>query len=192
MQGWNPDLIHNFNGKWDNLAVYGASLVLLYLASTLNHGFHCSPETAHKLELFDYCAIFLLIAGTYTPVCLFMIKGALGSTMLIVEWSLAFIGIYSIIKSGFFSRTTHVAIYLIMGWLFILDIGPMSSNVSMPLLSWLFAGALFYSLGTLFFMLGSRPIWKGIIQGHDVWHVMVLSGSACHFIVINSFIQNVA
>ena len=104
--------------------IYGVSLILLFLASSLTHGVHCSPKTASRLEQFDRAAIFLLIAGTYTPVCLLMIKGSLGWAMLATEWILAIIGVFSVLGGSQRTNTAQVIIYLGMGWLFVLALGP--------------------------------------------------------------------
>lgn len=170
-------------------AVYGVTLILLFLASSLVHGVHCSPKTASRLEQFDRAAIFLLIAGTYTPVCLLMIKGTLGWGMLAAEWILAVIGVWSVLGGPQRTNTAQVIIYLCMGWLFMVALGPMAENIPASLFPWLIGGALFYSVGSVIFLLNWPPLWKGVLSGHDIWHLLVLGGSACHFVLIEHFVQ---
>jgi hemolysin III len=90
-----------------------------------------------------------------------------------------------VIYGGLFSKINHVTVYLVMGWLFILAIVPISSNVPLTFIPWLIGGALFYSFGSVIFILDSRSKWNWHIDGHNLWHLCVLSGSVCHFIVIN-------
>jgi hemolysin III len=168
--------------------VYGVSLIVLYLASTLTHAVHCSPEMEERLERFDYAAIFFLICGTYTPVCLLMIKGPIGWVLLVAEWLLAIIGAWSVLTRRSILGNSHVVIYLVMGWMFIFAIGPIISALSSAHLQWLIAGALFYSVGTIFFIKEMPVMCKGFIKSHDIWHVFVLCGSSCHFMLINRFI----
>jgi len=172
--------------------VYGSSLILLFLASTLTHGLHCEEHVACHFEKCDYAAIFLLIAGTYTPICLFVIKGFQGWLMLGIEWSLALIGVYSVFKGSKRSKASQVIIYLAMGWLFLFAIEPISMNLSNNLLSWLIGGGIFYTVGAIIFLINHPPIWKGHLSAHDIWHLMVLGGSACHFILINYCIRDLS
>lgn len=168
-------------------AIYGVSLILLYIASALTHGVHCSDRLASYFERCDHAAIFSLIAGTYTPVCLLTIKGPVGLFLLGAEWILAIAGIYTAFVKIRGSRTLQVLTYLCMGWLFLFALGPLVSTVPVSLLAWLFAGVLFYSLGSIFFLTNRPILWKGRFESHDLWHLFVLGGSVCHFIFIMSY-----
>lgn len=170
--------------------IFGSSLVLLYLASTLTHAIHCSAKVEAILEKCDYAAIFLLIAGTYTPICILIIKGSLGWCLLIIEWFLALTGIINIFFGTQRSKQGHVLIYLIMGWLFLLGIPSLLVSLTNPLLGWLIGGGLFYSVGSIFFIKNWPTLFKGYFTAHDLWHLCVLGGSVCHFMLISFFISN--
>ena len=174
-----------------SVAIYGMSLIVLYVASALNHGFHCSPPAAERLEQCDYAAIFLLIAGTYTPVCLLVVQGRLGWFLFGFEWLLALIGIFLVFARPSTSAPLRVVIYLAMGWLFLFVLAPIVTAVTTPLLMWLLSGALFYSIGSVFFVTKKPVLWRGYFEAHDLWHVFVLAGSGCHFIFIREYILRV-
>jgi hemolysin III len=166
-------------------AIFGVSLIVLYLASALTHGLHCSEETLTRIEKYDYAAIFLLIAGTYTPVCLLIIRGPLGWGLLISEWTLAAFGVSSIFFRRHIPKHLRVAIYLIMGWLFLIAINPIISTVPQNDLAWLIGGGLAYSIGSIVFLTNKPNFWRGYFEAHDLWHLFVLAGSTCHFIFID-------
>ncbi len=169
-------------------AVYGISLIILFLASALVHGLHCSPKLESRLEQCDHAAIYFLIAGTYTPVCLLMIRGPLGWSLLIIEWIIAAIGVYMIFFKPGVSKFRRVATYIAMGWLFLFAINPIIIAVPNSLLMWLIAGGLFYSVGSIFFITNRPTLLKEHFEGHELWHVFVLGGSVCHFIFISNYI----
>ncbi len=169
--------------------IYGTTLILLFLASALTHGPHFAPETAARFERCDYAAIFLLIAGTYTPFCLLVVRGPLGWTMLGIEWLLAIVGVWSVFYGSERSKSKHVAIYLAMGWLFVLALGPITTALTNPLLSWLIGGGIFYSVGAIIFLRDWPHLLGGRFSAHDLWHVFVLGGSSCHFVLVNHFVQ---
>jgi len=169
--------------------IYGVSLILLYLASTLAHSIHCSPKTEERLEKLDYAAIFILIAGTYTPICLLVIKGWLGWLLLSCEWLIAFLGIFSLYVKNTFTQGNRTSFYLVMGWMFIFALTPIISAVSNSLLMWLLGGAIFYSVGSIIFVTNKPTLWPGFFDAHDLWHIFVLAGSTSHFIFINRYIS---
>lgn len=157
-----------------SFSVYGASMVLLYLASTLYHGFR-NPLTKHVFHVFDHSAIFLLIAGTYTPFTLVTLRGAWGWSLFGVIWGLAFSGI--IIKSVSFKRfrLLSVLVYVLMGWIALVALGPLLKALPTGGLLWLFIGGLCYTLGIGFYL------WEKLPFHHAIWHLFVLGGSICHF-----------
>jgi hemolysin III len=171
-------------------AVYGATLILLYLASTLAHCVHCSPRAEDRLERFDYAAIFLLIAGTYTPVCLVTLRGVWGWAILAAEWAMAALGIVSVVAFRTLKSWPRVLIYLCMGWLAVAAAvaGPLLSALPAGGLAWLLAGGVAYSLGAVVFITDRPNLWPGRFVAHDLWHVMVLAGSACHFVLMLRFV----
>ncbi len=160
-----------------SFSIYGSSLVLLYTASTLYHSFS-SERAKHYLKILDHAAIYLLIAGTYTPFLLVMIRGTWGWTLFGIIWGLAITGI--IFKLFFVHRFRIVStiIYLLMGWLIIVAFRPLIANVPENGLYWLLAGGLSYSFGVIFYL------WERIPYHHAIWHLFVLGGSILHFFAV--------
>jgi len=158
-------------------SVYGASLICLYTASTLYHAV-ISPRLKRALKIFDHSAIYLLIAGTYTPFLLLQLRGPWGWSLFGVVWSLAFAGI--LLKFWFVDHFQHLstAVYMLMGWLVIIAAKPVLAHVPSATLLWLLAGGLFYSTGVIFY------VWKRLPYSHAVWHVFVLAGSTCHYFAV--------
>ncbi len=157
-----------------SFAIYGTTLILLYTASTLYHAAR-NPTIKRFLNLIDHSAIYLLIAGSYTPFALVTLRGAWGWTVLGIVWGLAILGI--LYKVFFFGRCRWVdtGLYLAMGWLVIFVLGPLLSRLPAPGVAWLFLGGVMYTAGVIFFA------WPRLRFGHFVWHLFVLAGSICHF-----------
>ncbi len=158
-------------------AIYGSTLVCLYTASTLYHGI-ASPRLKRVLKVFDHSAIFLLIAGTYTPFLLVNLRGGWGWSLLGIVWGLAMAGI--IFKFLFVDhfKILSTAVYLLMGWLALIAVKPLLVLVPLGGLLWLLAGGLLYTSGVVFYA------WKRIPYNHVIWHVFVLAGSACHYFAV--------
>ncbi len=157
--------------------VFGLSLSLLYLASTL---YHSVPHVLAKsrLKILDHCAIFILIAGTYTPFALIGLRGHGGDWLLLAAWSLAVLGVlFKLAYTGRFKGVSTL-IYLAMGWMALTTAKPMLRFIPMSTLLWLLAGGLAYSLGTIFYMSKRR-------HTHAVWHGFVMLGSGCHFVAVS-------
>ncbi|MGQ0801379.1 MAG: PAQR family membrane homeostasis protein TrhA [Pseudomarimonas sp.] len=165
--------------------VYGVTLLLLYLASTL---YHAIPHTTAKarLKVFDHCAIFLLIAGTYTPFALVGLRGPWGWSLLGIVWGLAIIGcVFKLFFTGRFKGLSTL-IYIGMGWIALVAIEPSLRLLSTWTLSWVLAGGIAYTLGTLFYM--SRRL----TYAHAIWHGFVILGSVCHFVAVYSQVADYA
>jgi hemolysin III len=162
-------------------SVYGATLVILYTASTLYHGLR-SPRIKHIFKIIDHCSIYLLIAGTYTPFTLVMLRGGWGWSLFAVVWLLSFVGI--IFKLFFINRfmILSTVVYVLMGWLAIVAIKPMVAMIPPGCILWLVAGGLFYTVGVLFFA------WHKIPYNHAIWHVFVIAGSVCHFFAVMLYV----
>ena len=162
-------------------AIFGASLVLLYTTSTL---YHSVPGAARKfiLRKFDHAAIFLLIAGTYTPFLLVSLRGPLGWSFFGVIWGLAVLGIT--LKFWFAGRFKVVStlIYLVMGWLVLFAVKPVLAAIGADGLRLLVVGGFCYTLGTGFYL------WKRLPYHHAIWHLFVLAGSACHWACIYFYV----
>jgi len=164
-----------------SVSIYGFTLVLLYLTSTL---YHSLPGPLKNLfRIFDYQAIYLLIAGTYTPFALVVLGGTLGWSIFGTVWGLAIAGIVldSLQRNG--RRILPVIIYLAMGWLCILFIDTVVAALPAKSFYWLLAGGLFYTTGVLFFILDHWYPWC-----HGIWHLFVLAGSASHYFSLLLFI----
>lgn len=157
---------------------YGVSLTVLFLASTLYHGAQ-KPRLKQLFQKLDHCAIYFLIAGTYTPFLLISLRGAWGYWLFAVIWSMAIFGIvFTLMWRDRFPRTALVT-YIAMGWLIIIAAGPMIDAVPQPALWLLLTGGIAYTLGTLFYAKDEQ-----IPFGHAIWHVFVLIGAASHFAAI--------
>ncbi|MEO5579011.1 MAG: hemolysin III family protein [Gemmatimonadaceae bacterium] len=167
-------------------AIYGASLIVLYGASTLYHSFPRSKATG-TLRVIDHSAIYLLIAGTYTPFALGPLRGPWGWSLLIAVWGLAATGIFLKTTKGFGPAWLSTGMYLFMGWLSILAIRPMINHIGVPGMVWLAGGGLCYTAGVVFYATDKR-----LRFGHAVWHVFVLAGSACHFVAVLKYGAGVA
>lgn len=158
-------------------AVFGTSLILLYTTSTLYHALQ-SPRRKALLRVLDHAAIFLLIAGSYTPFTLVSLRGPWGWSMFGVVWGLAVTGIVlKLFFTGRF-RVLSTLIYLFMGWIVLIAIRPLVAALPRPSLALLFAGGAAYSAGTVFYL------WKRLPYHHAVWHLFVLAGSVCHFFAV--------
>lgn len=160
-----------------SFSIFGASMLLLYICSTLLHGVQ-HKKAKYVFEIMDHGAIYVLIAGTYTPFLLGPLRGDLGLTLLIIVWSLAIGGI---IFKCFFVRKfilLSTLIYLLMGWLIIVAVKPLYDSLSGPGFGLLLLGGLLYSFGTIFY------VWKKIPYHHAIWHGFVLGGSAAMFFCV--------
>lgn len=159
--------------------VFCASLLLLYLASTLYHAIP-HPRAKARLKVLDHCAIYLLIAGTYTPFTLVGLRGPWGWTLLGTIWGLALAGcVFKLFYTGRF-KGLSTAIYIAMGWLVIVAIEPMLRLLPTWTLAWLFGGGIAYTVGALFYLSRRLP------YAHAIWHGFVIVGSVCHFVAVAS------
>ena len=162
-------------------SVYGATLVLLYAASTLYHSLPW-PRVKAVLKVIDHAAIYLLIAGTYTPFLLGPMRGRWGWSLFGVIWGLALAGIaFKILFTGRF-KLVSTLIYVGMGWIAVIAIQPLWRTVSAGGLAWLLAGGVLYTGGTVFYLQRRIPF------NHAIWHAFVLAGSLCHFVSVMFFV----
>lgn len=164
------------------VSVFGATMMLLYLASTLYHAFPASG-VKKLFQVFDHAAIFLLIAGTYTPFTLIVLKGAWGWTLFGVVWGLALMGV--LLKSIYPGKNGRLslALYIGMGWLAVVAVEPLVKHLPTAGLLWLLAGGIMYTSGVAFYAMDHR-----IRYGHFIWHLFVLAGTACHVAVILGYV----
>jgi hemolysin III len=164
------------------LAVYGATLFLLYLFSTLYHSLRGRAKAVFRV--LDHHAIYLLIAGTYTPFTLLTLKGPTGWWLFAGVWGLAVAGIVQDSLPGRERRRIlSILTYLAMGWLVLFALGPLIAALPRAGFAWLLAGGLCYTIGVAFYLLSPRWPWS-----HGVWHLFVLAGSLCHYFVIALYV----
>ena len=162
-------------------AIFGISMVLLYTVSTLYHSI--KPERVKQVfKVLDHASIFLLIAGTYTPFTLLVLRGAWGWSIFGVVWGLAITGI--VIESIFIKKIKLLSLilYLSMGWLVIVALKPLIRSIPPEGLYWLIAGGLSYTLGVIFYVM------KKVKYAHGIWHLFVLGGTTCHFFAVYYYV----
>ena len=162
-------------------SIFGAALVLLYTASTLYHSFE-SALTRQRLQKLDHAAIFLLIAGTYTPFALVTLRGPWGWSLFGVIWGLAIVGV--VLKCWFAGRFSGIstAVYLVMGWLVLVATKPLLAALPMGGVKLLVAGGLCYTGGAVFYH------WRRLPYHHAIWHLFVIAGSACHWTAVFRYV----
>ncbi len=164
-----------------SFSIYGTTLVILYLASSIYHGLPAS-KAKNIFQIIDHVSIYLLIAGTYTPLMLVNLKGGWGWSIFGVIWGLALLGIT--LKTIFLNRfeKLSVIIYVIMGWICIIALKEMLIKISLPGLIWLGTGGILYTSGIALY------VWKSLPYNHAIWHLFVIAGSICHYFTILLYI----
>lgn len=164
-----------------SFAVFGASLVILYGASTLYHSARNVPARL-ALRRVDHASIYLLIAGTYTPFSLVTLQGVVGWVIFGIVWGMALVGVTAkLFFTGRFDRLS-TTMYVLMGWTIVLAIKPLVANLSIEGLGWMLAGGISYTVGALIYSIKKIPF------GHATFHIFVLAGSACHFVSVYFFV----
>ncbi|WP_019241801.1 MULTISPECIES: PAQR family membrane homeostasis protein TrhA [Bacillus] len=160
-----------------SFSIYGATMLLLYLCSTLVHSF---PEGKAKdiFEIFDHSAIYLFIAGTYTPFMLVVLNGPLGWTLLSIVWAIAIAGV--VFKSFFVKKFMFMStvLYVVMGWLIVIAWEPLTATLPTAGIVLLVTGGILYTVGAIFY------VWRGFLFHHAIWHLFVLAGSISHFFAV--------
>ncbi len=170
-----------------SFSIFGASMILLYSASATYHLVNASERAVRILQKIDHSMIFVLIAGTYTPICLTLLRGRLGYLLLALIWSCAAAGI--VMKMFFFDipRFLYTGVYLIMGWIAVFVIVPLyRAGGPLPLI-WLLAGGLFYTAGGIIYALKKPNILPGWLGFHELFHLFVILGSTAHYVMILRF-----
>src|SRR5688572_29123558 len=164
-----------------SFAAYGATLVLLYLFSTLYHSTRGrAKDVFRKL---DHCSIYLLIAGTYTPFTLVTLNGPWGWSLFGAVWGLAAVGIVQEVWLARGARLPSLVIYVLMGWLAVVALGPLFDALAWQGMAWVLAGGLLYTAGIVFYVYDER-----VRHFHGIWHLFVLGGSAAHYVAIAAFV----
>ncbi len=164
-----------------SFAVFGGSLILLYSASAIYHLLNVPARAGVVLRKLDHIMIFVLIAGTYTPVCLVALRGPAGYAMLAVIWSLAVAGVFFKVFYLNAPRWAYTGIYLLMGWICVFAIVPLARAVGVRRLLWLLAGGVFYSVGAVIYGLKKPNLVPGWLGFHEIFHIFIILGSLSHF-----------
>lgn len=173
-----------------SLAIYAASLILLYAASTTYHTFDISEKGNTILKKIDHMMISVLIAGSYTPVCLIVLKGTTGLILLTVVWTIAIAGILIKAFWVFCPKWVSSVLYIGMGWTCVLAFTQILNNMSPAAFGWLLAGGIIYTAGGVIYAL-KLPIFNNRHKNfgsHEIFHLFVMGGSACHFVVMYAFL----
>jgi len=162
-------------------SIFGVSLILLYLASSLYHYTPISRSLKNKLKIFDHAMIYILIAGTYTPICLTSLRGGWGWSLFGIIWGLAIAGIIIKICKVNFSVWFSTVFYIVMGWLVVIAFWPLLHSLSVGAWFWLVSGGVAYTIGAIFYGLDKPLNRQKHFTLHEVFHLFVILGSFCHF-----------
>ena len=174
-----------------SFAIYGLSSVLLYMASALFHGLKVSPEQRRLLLRLDHAGIFSLIAGSYTPVALLALTQydpRAGWAFFGGIWAVALLGMFFKLKYLDAPRWISTGFYLLLGWASLLIVAPISQTVPLGGLVLMLLGGLFYSVGAVIFVRQRPNLYPGVLEHHELWHLLVLAGGACHFLMLLFYI----
>lgn len=181
----------NYSTPWHivSFSIFGASLILLYLASSLYHLLPVSEKVRGILRRIDHMMIFVLIAGTYTPVCLIPLRGVWGFSILVSIWVIATLGI--LLKIFWFKcpRWVSTGIYLFMGWLVIIAFLPLMKTIPLSGFSWLVAGGVLYTVGAIIYGTKRPKINIPYFGFHEIFHIFVLAGSFAHFWLMMKYLM---
>jgi hemolysin III len=170
-----------------SFAIYGGALILLYTASTLLHSLRVGAKAERRLRIFDHAAIFVLIAGSYTPIALVTLQQGRerwGWGILVAVWLIALCGVFFKLFWLEAPRWLSTALYLFMGWLAVVAIVPIAATLPAWGVFWLALGGFFYSVGAIIYGLKKPVLFPGVFGYHELWHLFVLAGSACHFVMM--------
>lgn len=173
-----------------SIAVYAVSLILLYAASTTYHTFDRSEKVNTVLKKIDHMMIFILIAGSYTPICLLVLKGKIGVILLSIVWGIAILGILLKAFWVFCPKWVSSVLYIGMGWTCVLAFTQILNSMSPAAFGWLLAGGVIYTIGGVIYAL-KLPLFNNrhkYFGSHEIFHLFVMFGSACHFVVMYAFV----
>lgn len=171
-----------------SLSIFGTSLVLLYLSSALYHLLDVSDRARRVFRQLDHSMIFVLIAGSYTPFCMVTLRGVVGWNLLAAVWGLAVAGLLVKIFWRRPPRWLSTGIYLLLGWMVIVVIYPLSRALSLPGLTWLIIGGLCYTVGAVIYALKRPDPFPPVFGFHEIWHLLVLAGSVSHYLSVATLV----
>lgn len=172
-----------------SLTIYAISLILLYAASTTYHTFDISKKANTILKKIDHMMIFILIAGSYTPICLLALNQPVGTILLAIVWGIAILGILFKAFWVYCPKWVSSVLYIGMGWICVLAFSQLLNNLSPAAFGWLLAGGIIYTIGGIIYAL-KLPIFNAKFKNfgsHEIFHLFVMGGSACHFVVMYAY-----
>ncbi|HEX6983075.1 MAG TPA: hemolysin III family protein [Balneolaceae bacterium] len=181
-------IYHGSTGHIIAFSMFGLSMVLLYTASSLFHALHVKQRTLLLLQKFDHSMIYVLIAGTYTPICLIVLEGSWKWGFLITVWSLAIIGIIKKILWIGSPRWLSTSFYLGLSWLALIIFPTLMEKLPLAFLVWILLGGVAYTLGAVIYTLRKPNLIPDLLGSHEIWHLFVLAGTFCHFWAIYQFL----
>lgn len=161
--------------------IYGSMCTFLFIASTI---YHWTKTAKAGLQKMDHCAIYLMIAGTYTPVSLLAIGGTTGYIVLAIQWLLATIGVVATLTMTKPPTWLRLVLYLVMGWMVLPFVGVLLTKIPAIAIWWMIGGGLSYTVGTVVYASKRPKLWPGKFSSHELWHLFVVAGAACHFAVM--------
>lgn len=180
-----PDTVHVIS-----LSIFIVSMILLYAASTTYHTFDLSERTNKILKKLDHCMIFVLIAGSYTPICLIVLHGRTGLMLLALVWSIAILGIIFKLCWVTCPKWVSSVLYIAMGWVCVLAFTQILNSLPAAAFNWLLAGGIIYTVGGIIYAL-KLPIFNAhhkYFGSHEIFHLFVMAGSICHFIMMFEYV----
>jgi hemolysin III len=180
--GWGDPL------RVASLLVYGLSLTLLFAASGIYHAVNAGPVVTARLRKFDHSAIYLLIAGTYTPICLHFFTGFWQWGLVAVIWALALTGIIVKLFVIHAPRWTTAGVYLVMGWLGVLGVREMVRQMPPSAIIWLALGGALFTVGAVIYVIKRPDPWPGVFGFHEIWHIFIIFAALAHFILIARYV----
>lgn len=176
---------HSTVAEWISFLVFGSCAIFLYVSSSI---YHWTGTAKTGLQKMDHSAIYAMIAGCYTPVCLLAMNGATGWVVLALQWALAITGIVLTIVLRKPPAWVRLCLYLVMGWMALPFVGSIARASSTETVTWLLLGGLAYTVGVIFYTSRKPILWPGKFSGHEVWHLFVLGGTACHFMLMRGLV----
>ncbi|PLX69586.1 MAG: hemolysin [Denitrovibrio sp.] len=171
-----------------SFSIYGASMTLLYLASSAYHIFPLKDKGTRILKKLDHVMIFMMIAGTYTPFCLVPLRGYWGWSIFGVVWAIAILGIFFKLFYIYAPRWLSTGLYVLMGWISVVAIYPIIKNIPAGGVFWLAGGGISYTVGAVVYATKKPDPWPNVFGFHEIWHLFVLGGSFCHFMVMVKYL----
>lgn len=183
-------LAHNSSCYPISVLLFMGSMILLYAASTVYHAVIAAEKTTLFLKKLDHIMIYFLIAGSYTPVCLLVLPSRQGMFLCTLVWAFAIAGLFLSLVWINSPKWLNSTIYIIMGWLCLLNISTIYANMSAPCFAWLFAGGVIYTIGGIIYAL-KLPVLNSLLPNfgsHEIFHLFVMAGSFCHIIVVYGYL----